>query len=354
MKASFVIRFICCVTLFMILLAIGCGEEDRPPRFDSTRSIIVEPDPPYKTGQQLTLTANATDPERDMITYTWMVKNSEGADMTKRILETTTGVSVRFVATVDDFYQVIAVAADPDGEEDQTSISIKVVHGGENRLPTWEGVSVLAGQPVAVGQVVSLVANAYDADGDELAYTWTAQNSENKDVTEEVLQLTTGKSVQFAADTEGTYLISVEADDRNDGKSTTSILLNVVTGADGGTIEIIITSPQNGEAAPHRSMVKGTSKGIPEGKVIWVFVNPHAVGQWWPQNPPSMFLDGTWQASCWIGAGPDEDIGEKFDIGVVLVTVEEARKLTEEIQVGDVKSRPLFTRIYAQVTVIRK
>lgn len=354
MKNPIIAGLACCIVILSILVT-GCEEEEnRPPRFDLTRAVSIEPDPPYRTGQRLTFTANATDPERDIITYTWTVKNSEGVDVTKRILENTTGASVRFVATVDDVYQVIVVAADPDGAEDQTSTLIKVAHGGENRPPTWESVTVLAGQPVEVGQVVSLVANAYDADGDELAYTWTAKNSENDDVTKEVLQLTTGESVQFVANTEDTYLISVEADDRRDGKSITSLLLKVVKKPNGGAIEIKITSPQNGEAVPHKTLVKGTSIGIPEGKVIWVFVNPHAVGQWWPGEPPSMFLDGTWQALCWIGEGPDKNMGEKFDIGVILVAVDEARKLTEELKAGDVKPRPLFTKIYAQVTVTRK
>lgn len=80
----------------------------------------------------------------------------------------------------------------------------------------------------------------------------------------------------------------------------------------------------------------------------------HEVGQWWPQNPPSLFDDGTWQALCWIGAGENMDIGKKFDIGVVLVTEVEAKRLTDEIKAGNVQQRPPFGKIYARITVTRK
>ena len=90
---------------------------NRPPALDTTNPITVSPGPPHSIGRDIFLTAQAADPDGDLLTYAWTVKDQENQDVLD-VLETTVGTSVKFMSeTAGSFLVSVVVTDDNDGQD---------------------------------------------------------------------------------------------------------------------------------------------------------------------------------------------------------------------------------------------
>lgn len=101
------------------------------------------------------------------------------------------------------------------------------------------------------------------------------------------------------------------------------------------TLEIKITSPKEGDDIPVYIIVMGTFSGeLPEGQYMWVVINPHpSPGQWWPQEGRVNPWRGQWDIPAWLGR-EKEDIGEEFDIAIILVNGEDDQNYRDYLRTG--------------------
>jgi hypothetical protein len=65
-------------------------------------------------------------------------------------------------------------------------------------------------------------------------------------------------------------------------------------------------------------MVRGSSRAVPSGQLVWVVVFVHKVGRYYPQNQAAdVQSGGGWSSLAYIGV--PTDVGLKFDLLAVLV-----------------------------------
>lgn len=129
---------------------------------------------------------------------------------------------------------------------------------------------------------------------------------------------------------------------------------------DNSTTEVKITEPTAGSPIELREVVKGTSRKIPAGQIIWVVIYSQAVGRYYPQNDPAdVQANGAWASLCYLGV--DQDAGKKFDIIVVLANKEAQDAFKAYLtKARDQKTWPGLEKIpdpgviYDRVTVVRK
>jgi hypothetical protein len=129
---------------------------------------------------------------------------------------------------------------------------------------------------------------------------------------------------------------------------------------------INITSPKEEEAVNVTVKVEGIMNGrLPDDHYLWILVNPYsAFAQWWPQGGYHIQPDERWFGIAMIGRNINEggvtDIGEKFDIAVVMVDNIIDQNLIEWSRKGDETGNfpsirfPEGAKIMDKVTVIRR
>jgi hypothetical protein len=129
---------------------------------------------------------------------------------------------------------------------------------------------------------------------------------------------------------------------------------------------INITSPKEGESVNVTIEVEGIMNGkLPDDHYLWILVNPYsAFAQWWPQGGYHIQPDERWFGIALIGRnineGGEADIGEKFDIAVVMVDSIIDQNLIEWSRKGDETGNfpsirfPEGGKIMDKVTVIRR
>lgn len=121
--------------------------------------------------------------------------------------------------------------------------------------------------------------------------------------------------------------------------------------------EIGIISPKEMDEVPISTMVAGTFSGeLPEEQYMWVVINPHpSPGQWWPQGRIDPREE--WEILVWLGR--EENIGDKFDIAVILVNKEDNDYYLDYLKTGEETGYPGIplpdsTVFMGRITVIRK
>lgn len=127
------------------------------------------------------------------------------------------------------------------------------------------------------------------------------------------------------------------------------------------TLEIKITSPKEGDEVPVAIIVRGTFSGeLPEGRYMWVVINPHpSPGQWWPQEGRVDPWKGQWDVQAWLGR-EKEDIGKEFDIAIILVNEEDDQYYRDYLGTGQETGSypgiplPASAKIMDIITVMRK
>jgi len=77
--------------------------------------------------------------------------------------------------------------------------------------------------------------------------------------------------------------------------------------------EVRITYPVGETVVDQTQTIRGTSRSIPAGAVIWVVVFSPDVGAYYPQDQPAALeADGVWSSTAYIGI--DTDANKRFDI----------------------------------------
>lgn len=121
-----------------------------------------------------------------------------------------------------------------------------------------------------------------------------------------------------------------------------------------------ITEPIEGALVDPIQMVRGSSRGVPAGQAIWVFVFVQKVNRYYPQNQPAdLQANGGWSSMTSIGIA--SDLGLKFDLIAVLAD-DEGRSainnyLTNAKNRNDypgVEQLPTGVTVYDRISVTRK
>lgn len=124
--------------------------------------------------------------------------------------------------------------------------------------------------------------------------------------------------------------------------------------------EVKIVSPPDRGKVKQTEMVKGTSRNIPNGQVIWVVVFVHNVGRYFPQNRPAdVQSDGDWASVTYFGI--PTDAGLVFDAIAVLADDASQTALNNYLTEARDKKEwrgmeelPAGAKIYSRVTVTRE
>ncbi len=121
-----------------------------------------------------------------------------------------------------------------------------------------------------------------------------------------------------------------------------------------------ITYPPSDGRVDIKEIVRGTSKSIPEEKVIWIAIYPHEVSRYYPQDlPADVQVNGDWSSSIFIGI--EADVDKKFDIIAVLLNKEAQDAFNDYLEECEEKKSwpgleelPSGADIYDRITVIRR
>ncbi|MBM3210642.1 hypothetical protein FJZ33_00365 [Candidatus Poribacteria bacterium] len=342
MKGLIATRVLCLVlySIMIWILVLGCGENN-PPVLD--RKVEITPVPPVYAGQLISLQASANDEDEDKIEYMWSAVNSKGMDVTDEVFVggERSGFSVNFKADIPDTYVITVIARNSEGS-DSFSFPLVVLAGDKPvvsilspKAGTVQGmvnITVKADDDKGVTKVEFYIDGILVAERDSFpfSYSWD----------------TTGIS--------GNHVIEAKAYDSDGNQGNSEPVLITVQNISAAKVKI--TEPADGGLVDRKTTVKGTCEGLPEGYHLWVFVNPHTVGMWYPQPAPSLRIVGgvlNWQALCYFGR-EGEDQGVEFDIAVIQMDDEKAKNLAEEVEAGDPPPRFLFDPILALITVKRK
>lgn len=125
--------------------------------------------------------------------------------------------------------------------------------------------------------------------------------------------------------------------------------------------EVTLVTPKNAEEVSLATTVTGTVSGeLPEGRYMWVVINPHpSPGEWWPQGGRIEPWAGRWNAPLRLGR-EEEDKGAQFEIAVVLVDEDDDAQYNKYLETaaatGDYPGKPLprSAVIVQRITVKRK
>jgi len=192
-KMSFSIRLILSALISVVILLClagiaGCSLSNKSPVINILRAEKEL----IRTGERCRLTSAVSDPDGDTITYIWVTN----AGVIK-------GTGADVVWTAPDkpgTYNVVLKVTD-DKEEAESRLEIEVK---ENQSPVIK--SVKADPSMVRGQEKSSIeCIAYDADGDELDYSWSAQAGKVEGSGVEV--------VWTSPDEVGTYPVTVKVSD---------------------------------------------------------------------------------------------------------------------------------------------
>lgn len=125
--------------------------------------------------------------------------------------------------------------------------------------------------------------------------------------------------------------------------------------------EVTLITPKNAEEVLIATTVTGTVSGeLPEGRYMWVVINPHpSPGEWWPQGGRIEPWAGRWNAPVRLGR-EEEDKGAQFEIAVILVDEDDDTQYNKYLETAaatdDYPGKPLprSAVIVQRITVTRK
>jgi hypothetical protein len=139
-----------------------------------------------------------------------------------------------------------------------------------------------------------------------------------------------------------------------------SLLLMACTPTTPDSTSVEITYPVEGTKVEQTEAIKGVSRLVPEGQEIWILVVPQRADRYYPHNRPAdVLVNGGWHSLANIGI--TEDVGDKFDILVVLVDGDAQdvfedylREAEEKKDWPGLEQLPDGAVIYDRITVTRK
>ncbi len=204
----------------------GINVENYPPRIKS-----LSPDKdPVLAGDTVKVYCTAVDPDSDSLTYSWTFPDTvmPGGNKTESW------------TTPDDpgDYPVHIIVNDGKNGADTTQIIIRVVEA-INHSPQIEGLNALP-RKIDLGGLSEIECLAYDEDGDELSYHWSAGEGSIEG---------TGEKINWTAPlSQGNYYIKCIVDDGRGGQAEDSIGIVVRDFSDVQSGNLILHLPFDGNA----------------------------------------------------------------------------------------------------------
>lgn len=166
---------------------------------------------------------NATDPDGDELSYSW---SASGGEITQQ------GATVIWTAPYfRGSYNITLTVSDGRGGEDTRYL---IITAEVNRAPIINSLTTDADWALPSGSLV-VTCDAFDSDGDELNYTWTATGGDITG-TSAVVTWTAPQAI-------GTYSITVVVRDGHGGGDSREVLLSVSPGTP-PTIENLIVNAE--------------------------------------------------------------------------------------------------------------
>ncbi len=80
------------------------------------------------------------------------------------------------------------------------------------------------------------------------------------------------------------------------------------------SVEVTITSPNEGDKVLNIITVIGTISRIPEGKHLWLFTRPNYTSFWWPESVEIKPNQGNWKGTATLSGDVTKDNGRKYEI----------------------------------------
>jgi PKD repeat protein len=170
------------------------------PLQDLAPSVSAGPDQSAISGQQVTLQGSASDPEGGTVTLLWQQVSGPPAT-----LSNPTAAQPTFTPGANGTYIFNLTASDPGGRSSTDTVAITVTDPGSSNLPPT--VEAGADRSSPVGQVISLLGQGADPNGDALTYTW--QQTSGPTVALEG----SGATRSFTPSQPGTYVFTVFVSD---------------------------------------------------------------------------------------------------------------------------------------------
>ena len=203
----------------------GDGGTDSEPLTVQTTNVApvidqVTQDGPVPEGTPVNLSASATDPGADTLSWTWDFGDSS---------PTASGAAVSHTYATGGVYTVTVIVIDGDGGTDTDTTTVVVSNAG----PTID--SITQDGPVPEVTPVNLTASATDPGGDPLTYTWDFGDGSPAQ---------TGQAVSHVYADDATWTATVTVDDGDGGISV-------------GTIDVVVTN-----TAPSISALVGDGGGV--------------------------------------------------------------------------------------------
>jgi PKD repeat protein len=186
-------------------VVVTAAAANQPPTVTAGRT----PTGTVNTGQNVSFTATASDPDNDTLTYSWDFGDGSAAS---------TSQNPTHAYTTAGTYSAKVTVSDGKGGSDDDTLSITVVQ--PNRNPTVTAGRTPTGG-VTTGQSIAFTATGSDADGDTLTYSWDFGDGSAASTTQ---------NPTHAYATAGTYSARVTVSDGKGGTGTDTLSITVTTG----------------------------------------------------------------------------------------------------------------------------
>lgn len=217
------------------------------------------------TGSSVTLDASASsDVDGDVLSYQWSltVPSSSSA-----LLSNTTSVAPTFVADTDGSYTAELIVN--DGTVDSVPVTVVITSATTNSVPTANAGS---NQNVETGTAVTLNgAASSDPDGDSLTYLWSLTTVPS--TSSATLSNSTGQSVTFPADQDGTYIAQLIV---NDGTVDSPAVTVTITATTTNAKPVANAGTDQSVVFPTTINLDGSESSDADGDGLsytWVFVS---------------------------------------------------------------------------------
>lgn len=202
---------------YLLQLTVSDGEKSAQRQLNITadtnnqppRAVVMSSAKKVRPGDTVRLTAQATDPEGDALTYQWKLGVKPKDSQAK--LSAATAIETDLTTDLEGDYVIWLQAS--DGEKKSFPRGVKI----EAYLNFAPEVTIQPFQPlVAVGETRSLTAMATDFEGSPLSYLWTVDKAPAG--SQANLSTPTQASTEFSANLVGDYYLMLVVTD-NQGKA---------------------------------------------------------------------------------------------------------------------------------------